>query len=156
MPVNPMTYVKAGIGLAFLLLAIWAFRVDGLRADHLQKIDDTVSEFEKAGLKGANRDNVAAVAKTIVSQRDQARTERDQARTLVDIQSANIKALSDETAEYIRNAQAQKRMIEETARQRDIWIKRAREASTRVERMTAEQELKQCEEVLDSLYAQSF
>lgn len=150
------TYARAAIGLGVLLLAIWAFRVDGLRSDHLQKIDDTVHELKEAGLAGANRDNVAAVTKTLASQRNQARTERDQARTLVETQSNAITVLQNETAEYIRNAEAQQRMIAETTRQRDIWIARARSASTRTQRLSAEEEVKQCEAVLDSLYSQGF
>lgn len=153
---NPLLAIRAAIGLAFLLLAVWAFRVDGLRADHLETIQNTVKVLSDAGLTGANRSNVAAATKTVVDQRNLAREERDTARKVVDIQSRSIKALSDETTQYIENAKAQKRMIEETTRQRDIWIKKAKEASTRVERLTAEQELKQCEDVLDSLYAQSF
>lgn len=153
---NPLLAIRAAVGLAFLLLAIWAFRVDSLRADHLETIQGTVKVLVDAGLAGANRGNLAAATKTLVDQRDLAREERNTARNLVNIQSRSIKALSDETTQYLENAKAQKRLIEETTRQRDLWIKKAKEASTRVERLTAEQELKQCEDVLDSLYAQSF
>lgn len=150
------SYFRLAALVGVIAALAWVWRVNDLRASHLETIDAVVLKLKDAGLGGANRDNVAAVTYTLAEQRNTARAQRDTARTLVTTQSNAIKALSDETAEYIRNAKEQKRMIEEAVRQRDIWIKRSREAATRTERMSAELELEQCEAVLDSLYAQSF
>lgn len=139
-----------------MLLAIWAFRVDNLRGKHLDTINEAVFELKEAGLSGANRKNLAAATKTLHSQRTQALTERNQARALVDTQSASITALENETLEHVRNAKAQQRLVKEATRQRDIWIARAKSASTRTERLSAEEEIEQCEMVLNSLYSQGF
>ena len=44
----------------------------------------------------------------------------------------------------------------DAVRQRDAWIARARAAETRTERLSAEEELRECEAVLDRLYSQGF
>lgn len=150
------SYLRLAALVGVIAALAWVWRVNDLRASHLETIDAVVLKLKDAGLGGANRDNVVASTQTLAEQRNTARSQRDTARALVTTQSNAIKALSDETAEYIRNAKEQKRMIEEAVRQRDVWIKRSREAATRTERMSAELELEQCEAVLDSLYAQSF
>lgn len=151
-----MGYLRLGIGIATLLFAAWAFRMNHLRADHLQVIDDTVVVLKEAGLGGANRGNLAASTKTLVGHRDTARAERDTARALVDSQSASIAALEKETQEYIANGEAQRRMIAQTIKQRDMWIARARTAANRTERLSAEEEVRECDAVLNSLYSSGF
>lgn len=150
------SYLRLAALVGVLAALMWVWRVNDLRASHLETIDAVVTELKEAGLGGANRKNVAAVTKTLVEQRNTARSERDTARVLVETQSNAIAALEQETQEYIRNARAQREMVEEATRQRDIWIARARNASNRTERLSAEEEIRQCEQVLDSLYSQGF
>lgn len=150
------SYLRLAALIGVIAVLLWVWRVNDLRASHLNTIDLVVAELKEAGLGGANRDNVDAVTKTLAEQRNKARAERDTARALVETQSNAILALEKETQEHIENARAQRKMVEEATRQRDIWIARARSASTRTERLSAEEEIRQCEQVLDSLYSQGF
>ena len=150
------SYLRLAAFIGIIAALFWVWRVNDLRASHLETIDQVVTELKEAGLGGANRGNVAAVTKTLVEQRNTARSERDTARVLVETQSNAILALEKETQEYLQNAREQRKMVEEATRQRDIWIARARNASTRTERLSAEEEIRQCEQVLDSLYSQGF
>jgi hypothetical protein len=98
----------------------------------------------------------ADAVKVVVSQRGQYLAERDQARTLVEAQSASIDRLNGEEQAAQREAAAAQKLLVQTIKQRDEWIAKAKAASTRTERESAEREAAECESVLDSLYASYF
>lgn len=142
-----------GMGIGLLFLGLWAWRIDGLRADHLQHIETTVEALKKAGFKEAGRKNIEQIVSIVVDQRNSARSDRDAAQSLVKIQSDSIALLEQQTAEAAARAKANRDLAENTARQRDFWIKQAKASSTRTERLSAEDEVKECETVLDTLYS---
>lgn len=154
---NPITrYVMGGMGIALLLALAWGFRVDHLRAGHKQNLDDVVTALHKAGYKKTNGDLADVSVQALADSRDKARAERDTARQLVDIQSASIEELQRQSEEAAREAAAQRKLIAEARKQRDAWIARARAAETRTQRLSAEQEVAECEAVLDKLYSSGF
>lgn len=154
---NPITrYIMGGMGIALLLALAWGFRVDHLRAGHKENIDAVVKELKDAGYTKTNGDFASVSVKALADSRDKARAERDTARQLVDIQSASIEELERKSEEAAREAAAQRRLIDATVRERNAWIARARAAETRTERLSAEQEVAECEAVLNSLYSSGF
>lgn len=161
---NPLAGLKAqvlgAIGIAMTLSLVialaWGFRVDHLRARYLDRLNSIRITLESVtGTKPSLKDTPAGV-KDLAADYRLAKTERDEARGVVDLQTASIDRLEQETQEAAQKSVAQAKLIAATKRERDAWIKRAREAETRVERLTAEQELAECEQVLDSLYARGF
>lgn len=146
-------WVFGGMSLVLVLLALWAARIDALREQHLTTVNDVIVTVEKAGYRKVTEKNLPASVGLIVAARDTARTERDAARQLVDIQSHSIEQLEQERLAAMRQAEANQKLAREATKQRDLWIARAKSASTRTERLSAEQEVKECEQVLDSLYS---
>lgn len=148
-------YFIGGLGFALLLALAWGFRVDHLRGTYLERLNVIRIDLSKAGVKTPAKNPGNGVA-LVIAQRNEARTDRDAARQLVDIQSNSIARLGQETETAKARAEANRKAADEAARQRDFWIKQARTASTRTERLSAEQELAECEAVLDSLYSSGF
>lgn len=150
-------YLIAGASVALLLVAAWGFRVDHLRAGYLGQLEATAKVLTDAGLPGVRaRSNVAVVTQTLANRDARHVIERDEARGLLASQSKMVDDWKAKSDEYAREAEANRKMAETAARLRDVWIKRAREAATRTERLSAEEELKQCEAVLDALYSRGF
>jgi hypothetical protein len=61
-------------------------------------------------------------------------------------ETQRLRAISAQQAEMVRKLKAE----------RDGWIRKAERAATRTERLSAEQELRQCEEAMDALYQAGF
>lgn len=148
-------YIMGGLGIALLLALAWGFRVDHLRGVYLDRLNVIRIDLSKVGIKTPAKNPVNGVA-LVIEQRKTARAERDTARTLVDVQSSSIERLGRETETAQARAEANRKLANEAARQRDYWIKQARTASTRTQRLSAEEELAECEAVLDSLYSSGF
>lgn len=153
---NPRLWVKAGVGLIIALLLAWGLRVDHLRAGYKQQLDTIRIAFSDIGEKVSGYDKLAVAVHKVDIDRQRYKRERDAAQGVVEVQSSSIRALEAETAEAVRQAEQKRKQIAEVTRQRDAWIARARQAETRTERMSAEKELEQCEQVLDRLYASGF
>lgn len=149
-------YVFGGMSVVLLALSIWAVRIDGLRGKHLRAVDQTVAVLDKAGIANVSEANLPQAVELVAAARDKARAERDTARTLVDMQTQSIEHLQAESAAAAREAEANRKLAAAAIQQRDIWIARAKAASTRTERLSAEQEVQQCEQVLDQLYSSGF
>lgn len=166
---STLSGLQRGIGVALIVALvcslIWGFRVDGLRAMHKERIDAVVvqlknsfdGEADDAGrvFKPTAR-NAATLVKRLSDDRNQFRAERDTARNVLNVQSGKIKALTEETQRLQQLSEENAKLARKVIAERDVWIKRAREASTRAERLAAEQELAQCQEVLDALFEAGF
>lgn len=148
-------YILAAVGVAFIGLFAHDCRISYLREQHLTALTAGHDALGKAGIK-ADLHSIDLGIALLASERNTARTERDQARGLVDIQTKSIERLHEETAEAQQEAAANRKLAEQAAQQRDFWVKQARAASTRTERLSDEQEVKECEAVLDSLYSSGF
>jgi len=142
--------------LLLALVAAWGARMDHLRAYYHGALDDAaVALTDALGSKVKSSQIVPAVNR-IASDRDQFMRERNNARAVVDQQSAGITALHIET-ERLAKLSAQDRIYAEAMiKQRNVWIERARLAETRTERRSAEQELEECDAVLNALFDAGF
>lgn len=143
-------------GIALALSLAWGFRVDHLRAGYKQQLDTIKIAFADIGEKVSGYDKLPVAVYKLDIQRARYKRERDAAQGVVEVQSSSIRALEAETAEAVRQSEQRRKQIAEVTRQRDAWIARARQAETRTERMSAEEELRECEQVLDRLYASGF
>ena len=81
--------------------------------------------------------------------------QRDEARGVVDRQSASIAALAAESARQAAIGARNRQLAEAAIAERDTWIARAAAAETRTERLSAEAEAAECERVADALYQSS-
>lgn len=149
-------YVFGGMAALMLVLSLWAVRIDGLRAKHKDAVDQMVDVLSKAGIAHVNEGNLAQAAQILVGQREKAKGDRDVARSMVEIQTTSIAQLEAEKNSAAREAEANRKLAEAAVEQRDMWIARAKAASTRTERLTADQEVQECQKVLDSLYSSGF
>ncbi len=159
---SPVSVVKtkilAGIGIAGLLavigLLVWGSLEHNWRVkaeDRLNSIRITIDTAMGNAKPTSDRDLPSGV-KDLAADRNLALSERDQARGVVDLQTASIDRLEQETELAARKSAADQKLIQATLRERDRLIARAKQAETRLDRLTAEQELEECEAVLDSLY----
>lgn len=146
------------IGTALIVSALLAYglRNDHLRAGYKARLDTIRIAFRDMGEKVDGYGNLVPVANKIGAERTRYRRERDEAQAVVDVQSDSIRTLEQEHADAMRQAEQRRKQIAEVTRQRDAWKARAQSAETRTERLSAEEELRQCEEVLDRLYQRGF
>lgn len=153
-------YVRSAIGIATLLtiaaLTAWGLRVDHLRGGYKAQLEAVVVAFVDIGEPKPSFGKLSAAVKALDTDRRTLKRERDDALAVVDIQSTSITQLEQEGIEASRKAEANRKLFEETKRQRDAWIQRARAAETRTERLSAEEELRECEAVMESLRLQGF
>lgn len=150
------TYIRAAVGISFLILLAWGLRVDHLRGGYKAKLEAVVLAVVDIGEPKPSFDKLPDTVRKIDGDRKALRKERDDALAVVDLQSSSITKLEQEGIEAAERAAANRKLFEETKRQRDAWIQRARAAETRTERLSAEEELRECEAVLDSLRQQGF
>lgn len=156
-----LAYLKSAIGIATLLtiavLTAWGMRVDRLRGGYKAQLEAVVLAVVQIGEpRPSSYDKLPDTVRKIDSDRKALRKERDDALAVVDLQSSSITKLEQEGIEAAERAAANRKLFEETKRQRDAWIQRARAAETRTERLSAEEELRECEAVLDSLRLRGF
>ncbi|WP_062770381.1 hypothetical protein [Sphingopyxis terrae] len=155
-----LAYLKSAIGIATLLtiaaLTAWGMRVDSLRGGYKAKLEAVVLAVVDIGEPKPSFDKLPDTVHKIDGDRKALRKERDDALAVVDLQSSSITKLEQEGIEAAERAAANRKLFEETKRQRDAWIQRARAAETRTERLSAEEELRECEAVLDSLRLRGF
>lgn len=155
-----LSYLKSWIGIATLLtiaaLSAWGMRVDHLRGGYKSQLEAVVLAVVDIGEPKPSFDKLPDTVRKIDSDRQGFKKERDDARAVVDLQSNSITQLEQEGSEARAKAEANRKLVAETMRQRDAWIQRARAAETRTERLSAEEELRECEAVLDSLRQQGF
>lgn len=153
---TPRGYLALAGGVAILLFVSLAFRWNSLRAQHLETINNTASVLTDAGWKNVNERTLQGAVASVLNQRDKARSERDKAVVVIDLQTAGIETMERDAKAARDEAARQKVLIAQTTRERDAWIAKARNASTRTERLSAEQEVAECEGVLNDLYRDGF
>lgn len=149
-------YALAAAGVAVLLLGAHDRRVDYLRARYLDRLNSISIDLTAAGVTPKEKKDPTSEVKQALAERAQYLSERDQARTLVDVQSASINRLHAESVAAEHEADAQRKLVAETVKQRNYWKAQAQQAETRTERLTAEKELAECDAVLTDLYNKGF
>lgn len=157
---SPLAYIRSAVGIATLLtiaaLAAWGLRLDHLRGGYKVQLEAAVLAVVDIGEPKPSFGKLPDAVRKIDRDRQAFRKERDTALAVVDLQSTSITQLEQEGIAAAQRAAANRKLFEETKRQRDAWIQRARAAETRTERLSAEEELSECEAVLDSLRQQGF
>lgn len=157
---GPLAFIRSGAGIATMLiiagLLAWGMRVDHLRGGYKAQLEGVVLAVVDIGEPKPSFAKLPDAVRKIDDDRQQFRKERDTALAVVDLQSSSITQLEQEGIAAAERAEANRKLFEETKRQRDAWIQRARTAETRTERLSAEEELRECESVLDSLRQQGF
>ena len=157
----PWKLIGAAIGVVALIALVWSHfasdaRTRQQRDTYQQRLSTIRITFkDNGGIKVKAGKEVDGL-KLVIRQRDEARADKALADTVIDNQSASIAALENETQQALQTVARERKLKEQTIRERDMWIRRAKEASTRTERLSAEQELAQCEAVLDRLRLQGF
>lgn len=154
-------WIAAGLAvLSILTTVILHFRADDRVRDKRDTYKERLStiriEFKDRGGINVKPGKEVDGVKLVIRQRDEALADKALADRVIDNQSASIAALEDETKAAVAKAARERKLKEDTIRERDMWVRRSREASTRTERLSAEEELAQCEAVLDRLRAQGF
>ena len=145
-----------GLVTALLLAVAWGARVDHLRAGYKAALGRILVSIDLATGRKVDASAAPVTIEAIGVLRDRYRQERNEARSVVDRQTASIKAAGAETARLAAIGERNRQLAETTARERDVWIQRARSAETRTERLSAEAELEECNAVLDALYRDGF
>lgn len=157
---GPIAYIKSAVGIATLLtiaaLAAWGLRVDHLRGGYKAQLEAVVLAVVDIGEPKTSFAKLPDLLRKIDADRRALTKERDTALAVVDLQSTSITQLEQEGIAAAQRAEANRKLFEETKRQRDAWIQRARAAENRTERLSAAEELRECEAVLDSLRQQGF
>jgi len=157
---NPFSTLRHGLTfgmVAALLLALaWGARVDHLRAGYKAALGRILVSIDLTTGRKVTADVAPVTIEALGVLRDRYRQERNEARGVVERQSASIRAAGAETARLAGIAERNRQLAEATSRERDVWISRARAAETRTERLSAEAELEECNAVLDALYRDGF
>lgn len=151
--------LAAAIGAAMLVAivatALWGWRVDTLRGRYRALLDGVVLVLEPK-LGRVKYPDIPGAVTGVLEEGEKLRRERDNARAVVKAQSDSITAYEAETQRLTRLSEENRKLAEAVIRERDTWIRRARSAETRTERLSAEQELEECNAVLDALYREGF
>lgn len=150
----------AGIAAGTLLVMGFMLWTTTKQRDAARKITRDIGVVV-AGLVGVDpvtfkNGQIIPTLRVIATDRDTARRERDNFRSAAARQSTAVIALGKETARQRLRADEAVQIVKTVTRERDVWITRAKLASTRTERLACEVELKQTEEVLDALYQNGF
>lgn len=149
-------YIIGGMGIALLAVSLWGIRANSLREVYLDRLKTITVVLREAGMKVDSSKNPEAGVRLAVSQRATYLAQRNEARGLLATQSNSIRQMERETAAAVQQAEANRRRLDGIIRERNIWIERARAAETRTERLTAEQEIAECEEAMNALYQAGF
>lgn len=149
-------YLMIGMGVALVVALLWGARVDHLRAGYKAALGKILVSIDVTTGRRVTADAAPVTIEALGVLRDRYRQERNEARGIVDRQSASIRAAGAETARLAAVADRNRQLADATARERDGWIQRARAAETRTERLSAEAEVEECDAVLDALYRDGF
>lgn len=150
------TYIIGGLGVVLLGVSLWGVRVNSLREVYLDRLKVITVVLKEAGVPVEDTRNPEAAVRVAVAQRGTYRAERNEARSLLTAQSNSLRQMQRETDAAVRTAEANRRKLDVIIRERNVWIARARAAETRTERLTAEQEVAECEEAMNALYQAGF
>ena len=146
------------IGTALIIAALlaWGLRLDHLRAGwrtialgHEQTLKTIRIAFEDMGEPVQSDADIEPSVRRIYRQREEERAANA-------IMAGSVKRAGEETQRAMAETEEAQRKIAKLTKERDQWIARARSASTRTERMTAELELAECVSALSELRASGF
>lgn len=153
---NLYKFLAGGLGLALILTTTWALRVNHLRDRHLTQISSVVALLKENDHPKANAKNASEYVGLVLAERARFLHERDTAIGKIEAQNDSIQSLSKKGVEARLVAEEASRKVEAVARERDKWIKSAREAGNRTESFTPDEELKECAAAMDGLFRSGF
>lgn len=157
---NPLGPIRRAIGLGLVVaLAIalaWGFRVDALRGRYRAQLDRISIAIDQVTGRKVSPAAAPIAIEAVGIVRDRYRQQRDEARGVVERQSASITALAAESARQAAIGARNRQLAEAAIAERGRWIARAAAAETRTERLSAEAEAAECERVADALYQDGF
>lgn len=121
---------------------------------YVTSIGNTVAEA--LGVDKLQPKQIVPAIQEIATRRDVYKRERDNFSNSLRNQSNAVVSLQTETRRLRQQSNENLKLAQSMTRQRDGWIRKAKEAATRTERLSAEEEIKRVEEVLDALYENGF
>lgn len=145
-----------GVGLIVSILLAYGLRNDHLRAGYRERLDTIRIAFKDMGEKVGGYDDILPAANKVGAERARYLRERDQERAANEIMAGSVKRLGEETAVALQEAEDAQRKVAQLTKERDSWIAKARSASTRTERMSAELEVAECVAALSELRQSGF
>lgn len=149
-------YIGIGMAVALAITVAHDRRLEHLRAGYADQLGGITQTVEKLTGRKIKVASVSAEIITIHDEGQRYHRERDNARGVVETQSASIRDYEAETKRLKAISAEKGRLAEKLMADRNVWIAKAKAASTRLEKLSAEQELKECDNVLDSLFAAGF
>lgn len=148
--------IGLGLVVALTIALAWGFRVDALRSRYRAQLNRISVAIEQVTGRKVSPAEAPVAIEAVGIVRDRYRQQRDEARGVVDRQSASITALAAESARQAAIGARNRQLAETALRERDTWIARATAAETRTDRLSAEAEAAECERVADALYQDGF
>ena len=149
-------YVRIAIGLVIAAALGWVARVDSLRGHYKAQLTEAVATIKRLTGREVGYGKISAAIVDIHGEGQQFKRERDNARDVLAVQTESIRRYEAETKRLRQISAEQAQLAARLIADRDKWIAKAKSAATRTARLSAEQELEECNGVLDSLYAAGF
>jgi hypothetical protein len=149
-------YIRIVIGLAIAAMIGWVVRVDSLRGHYKAQLTEAVITIKRLTGRDVGFGKISATIIDIHTEGQRFKRERDNARDVLEVQTESIRRYEAETKRLRQISAEQAALAARLIADRDKWIAKAKSAATRTERRSAEQELGECESVLDALYAAGF
>ena len=147
-------YVSIALGIVLIGVAIWGWNERGLHHYFRTIVERTILVIPEA--ERPKQVELHIAVKDILSDRAIAREEsRQRGERIQTLSDANDR-LKDEGLEARARATRNWELYQSAKADRDRVIARSRQAATRTERLSCEQELAQIEEVMDALRADGF
>lgn len=148
----------ATLGAALVIAGFlgWVWRVDSLRAKYHNMLVDVQTVLANDAGKKIPLNRLTVQISSTISLRDQHKRERDNARAVLRDQTQKVRQYEAETKRLQAVSAAQVIRVARLIEDRAHWIKKASDASTRIEKRSAEKELEECNAVLDDLYSVGF
>lgn len=145
-----------GAAIAAAVIFAWALRLDHLRAGwrtvaigHEQTLNTIRIAFSDMGEPVKKNADIEPAVRRLFRQREDERA----ANTIM---AGSVRRAGEETQRAMAETEEAQRKIAKLTKERDTWIAKARSASTRTERMTAELELAECVTALSELRQSGF
>jgi len=156
-----MSYLKLAKVLGpIILIGLVALAFHMVWTDRDKWKDVATRSAEKAKEVGQFKqvlpeDAPSAIEKIGTQKLDLLRKLNDTKEALND-QTFRVLELGQQTQRLRSEADRQRALVQQLTVQRDAWIAKAKAASTRTQRLSAEEEVRQCEEAMDALYQAGF
>ena len=157
----PWKLIGAAMAALALVATVWAhFANDTAVREERDAYSNRLSTIrltfkDDGGIKVTAGKEVSGL-KLIIRQRNEARADKALADRVIDNQSDSIAELESRTKALAAKAKRAWEEKQNTIRERDMWARRAREAATRTEQLSAQEEVEQCNSTLNRLRLQGF